>query len=402
MAAIIVDCIRTPLGKYGGSLAKVRPDDLAALVIEKIVERNKIDPYKIDEVILGCASGAGEDSRNIARNAILVSKLPYDISAFTVNRLCASGLQAIIVASALINSGHSKLILAGGVESMSRAPYVFAKMDTPFQKGNFTVYDSALGWRFVNPKFLEKYRPLSMGETAEVLYEKYKIPRQEQDLFALLSHQRVCKAYKENKFKDEIIPVEYTDKYGNIQKIERDEGPREDTTLEKLAKLPPVFKKDGTVTAGNSCPISDGAACTLVVDENLAKEMGFSFGLKLIHTLSVGVHPDYMGIAPVYATKKLLKQLNISLDQIDLIEINEAFAIQILACLQELKISQDRINKLGGAIALGHPLGCTGARMVTTAFYQIKRENLKNALLTLCVGSGQGVASYFETWKLND
>lgn len=400
MVAIIVDCVRTPLGKYGGSLAKVRPDDLAALVIERIVERNKIDTYQIDEIILGCASGAGEDSRNVARNTVLVSKLPYDISAFTVNRLCASGLQAIITASALINSGHSKLILAGGVESMSRAPYVFAKMETPFQSGNFTVYDTALGWRFVNPKFLEKYKPLSMGETAEVLYEKYKIPREKQDLFALNSHQKVCKAYKENKFKDELVTVEYTDKKGNIQKIDRDEGPREDTTLDKLSKLSPVFKKDGVITAGNSCPMSDGAACTLVMEENLAKKMGFSFGLKLKNAVSVGVHPDYMGIGPVYATKKLLKESGTSLDDFDLIEINEAFAIQVLACLQELGIPEDRINRLGGAIALGHPLGCTGARMVTTTFYQMKRENVKNALLTLCVGSGQGTSAHFEATKL--
>jgi acetyl-CoA acetyltransferase family protein len=400
MNALVVDCVRTPLGKYAGALSKVRPDDLAGLVIKKIIERNNIDPYSIDEIIFGCASGCGEDSRNVARNAILATDLPPEIPAFTVNRLCASGLQAVILGFSLIENGFAKIILAGGVESMSRAPYVFAKMETPFQAGNFTVYDSALGWRFVNPRFLEKYKPLSMGVTAEVLYEKYKISREKQDLFALESHQKVCSAYKKGFFKEELIPVEYTDKKIGTVKVEKDEGPREDTSLEKLAKLPPVFKKDGTVTAGNSCPMSDGAACTLIVEENIAKKMGYSFGLKLIKAVSIGTHPDYMGLGPVYSTKKLLKELNISLDKIDLIEINEAFAVQVLACLQELNLSENRINPQGGAIALGHPLGCTGARMVCSAFYQMKRENYKNALLTLCVGAGQGTSAYFEKVKL--
>jgi len=397
--AVIIDAIRTPIGKYGGGLSNVRPDDMVSLLLKKIIERNKLDPNLIDDVYIGCSNQAGEDNRNIARMAIILARLPIRIPGATVNRLCGSGLEAICIAASMIKSGIGDIYIAGGVESMSRAPFVIPKSVEPFQR-TLQIYDTTIGWRFVNPNWpINEYPPISMGETAENLAEMYKISREEQDLFAYNSHMKASKAWNEGKFNDEVIPVEVKDSKGNISIFNKDEQVRPDTSLEKLAKLKPVFKPNGTVTAGNSSGINDGASLVLIMSEEKAYELGYKPILKIISWATEGVNPNIMGIGPVPATNKLLKKVGLKLDNIDLIEINEAFAAQVLACLKEFNLdpSDKRINPNGGAIALGHPLGCSGARIVTTLMHEAKRRSRINyCLATMCIGVGQGISVLFE------
>jgi len=395
---VIIDAIRTPIGKYGGVLSSVRPDDMVALLLKKIVERNNLDPKLIDDIYIGCSNQAGEDNRNVARMAVILAGLPISIPAATVNRLCGSGLEAIAIASSMIKAGIGDIYIAGGVESMSRAPFVIPKATTAFQR-DIQIYDTTIGWRFVNPRWPKEYPPISMGETAENLAELYKISREEQDLFAYNSHMKAVKAQREGKFNEEIIPVEIVDnKTGNTIKVDKDEGPRPDTSLEKLAKLKPVFRPNGTVTAGNSSGINDGASVVLIMSEEKAEELGYNPKMRIIASATAGVNPNIMGIGPVPATQKLLRKTGLNLEDIDLIEINEAFAAQVLACLKEFGIDPDdpRLNPNGGAIALGHPLGCSGARITTTLFHEAKRRNIKYALATMCIGVGQGISMLFE------
>jgi len=394
--AVIVDAIRTPLGKYGGVLAPVRPDDLIALLLKEMVKRNNLDYNEIEDVIIGCANQAGEDSRNVARMAIIIAGFPFEVPGQTVNRLCGSALQTIINAAMEIQTGHGDVFLAGGVENMSRGAFSFMKPEQAFPFGNITVYDTSIGWRYPNPKILDRVKPLNMGETAEVLYEKHKVPREEQDKFAVRSHLKAAEAWKNGKFNDEVIPVSIPQKKGEPIIVAKDEGPREDTTLEKMAKLKPAFKKDGIITAGNSCQLSDGAALALLMSEEKAKQLKIKPYFRILSHAVAGVHPDLMGMGPVYAVPKALKRAGLTLQDIDLIEINEAFAVQVLACLNELNIPIDKINPNGGAISLGHPLGCTGARIVATLIHEMKRQNYHYGLATLCVGIGQGTAMVVE------
>lgn len=390
--AYITLALRTPIGKYGGALKDVRPDDLLAYLLKEVVKRSNIETNLIDDVYVGCANQAGEDNRNVARMAVLLSGLPYTIPACTVNRLCGSGLEAVNLAYKSIISGEADIIIAGGVESMTRAPYVMPKFSEPFKRGNFEVYDTSLGWRFINPKF--PYYPYSMGETAENLASLYKISREEQDLFAYNSHRKAIKAIDEGKFKEEIVPVILPD--NTIFEI--DEGPRRDTSLEKLSKLKPAFKKDGTVTAGNSSSLNDGASLLVLVSERKLKELNLKPLARIIGTSVVGVNPDIMGIGPVYAIKKLLKRFNLKLNDIKLFEINEAFAAQVLAVLRELPIEEEKLNVNGGAIALGHPLGCSGARILTTLIHELKRRGGGLGIASLCIGVGQGIATLVEVY----
>jgi len=395
---VIIDAIRTPIGKYGGALSSIRPDDMVALLLRKIIERNNLDPNLIDDVYIGCSNQAGEDNRNIARMAIILAGFPVSVPGATINRLCGSGLEAISIAASMIKSGIGDIYIAGGVESMSRAPFVIPKSTQPFQR-ELQIYDTTIGWRFVNSKWPKEYPPISMGETAENLAELYKISREEQDLFAYNSHMKAVKAQKEGKFKDEIIPVEvFDEKTKNTYIIDKDENPRPDTSLEKLAKLKPVFRPNGTVTAGNSSGINDGASVVLLMSREKAEELGYKPVLKIISWATAGVNPNIMGIGPVPATRKLLKKVGLELKDIDLIEINEAFAAQVLACLKEFEIDpmDPRLNPNGGAIALGHPLGCSGARITTTLFHEAKRRNVKYCLATMCIGVGQGISMLFE------
>ncbi len=390
--AVIVDAVRTPMGKYGGILSEIRPDDLAAFVISGVLKRNGIPLEKVDDVYFGCGNQAGEDNRNIARMAALLAGLPVTVPGVTVNRLCASGLEAVVSASRAIMVGDGQIYVAGGVESMTRAPFVMPKASKAFQRGGLPIYDTTIGWRFINPKMEKEYPPLAMGETAENVAEKYSISRERQDEFALRSHIRASEANEIGIFEEEILPVETPTK-GTVQK---DEGPRTDTTLEKLSSLKPVFKQSGTVTAGNSSPISDGASAVLLMERNLAEEMELQPIARLVANSVVGVDPSYMGIGPVPATEKVLAKAGLKIDDVDLIELNEAFAAQVLACMDALGINLVRLNPHGGAIALGHPIGCSGARLVTTLIHEMRRKNYHYGLVTLCVGVGQGMAALFE------
>ncbi len=394
--AVIVDAIRTPIGRYAGALKDVRPDDLAALVIKKIVERNNINPEEIEDVFFGCSNQAGEDNRNVARMAVLLSGLPYTVPGATFNRLCGSALQAVNSAAQAIQTGQGDIIIAGGVESMTRSPFVMGKATTEFPRGEITMYDSTIGWRFVNPKMVEQYPPISMGETAENVAEKYSISREEQDEFAYHSQMKAVAAIKEGKFKGEIIPVPIPQKKGEPIMFDTDEHPRADTTKEKLAALKPAFRKNGTVTAGNSSGINDGASAVLLMSKKKALELGFKPMAKIIATGVAGVHPSYMGVGPIPATQKALKRAGLTVDQLDVIELNEAFASQALICIRELGLDVSKINANGGAIALGHPLGCTGARIVTTLVHEMVKRDARYGLATMCIGVGQGIATIVE------
>ena len=397
--AVIVDAIRTPIGALGGILASVRPDDMAALVIKEIVQRNQLDPALVEEVFLGCANQAGEDNRNVARMAALLAGLPVEVGGVTVNRLCASGLNAINQAARAIQAGEGAVYIAGGVESMSRAPYSIPKAEAGFSFGNLTAWDTALGWRYPNPKMKEMYGTDSMGETAEnIAKERPHITREKQDVFALRSHQSAIAAIDSGRFKQEIVPVVIQQKKGDPKIVDTDERPRRDTTMESLAKLKPAFAKEGgTVTAGNSSGLNDGAAALLLMSGEKAKELNLQPLARIVSSASAGVPPRVMGYGPVPATKKALGRAGLQMKDMALVELNEAFAVQSLAVIEDLNVDPQIVNVNGGAIAIGHPLGCSGARLVTTLVNEMKnRGNVKYALATLCVGVGQGEATVIE------
>jgi len=395
-AAVIVDAVRTPMGRHGGILKDIRTDDLAAFIIAQLVKRTGISAEEVEDVYFGCTNQAGEDSRNVARNASLLAGIHYTVPGTTINRLCGSGLEAINQAGRAIETDHGDLFIAGGVESMTRGPWVMGKSAVPFQRGNVTAYDSSLGWRFPNPRMGELYSLINNGETAENVAEKYQIGRKEQDAFALESHRKAVRANEQGIFKDEIAPVEPPQKKGGTVVYDKDEGPRADTSLEKLATLKPSFKKDGTVTAGNSSQISDGAAALLVTTAEKAGALRLKPMVRIVASAAAGVHPNYMGIGPIPATQKVLKRAGLTIDQIDLVEINEAFASQSLACIKELGLDAKRVNVNGGAIALGHPLGCSGARIMTSLIHEMKKRGSRYGLATMCIGVGQGIATIVE------
>ncbi|MFN3197822.1 MAG: thiolase family protein [Bradymonadia bacterium] len=393
---VIISAVRTPIGRIRGALSPIRPDDMAGLVIAEAVKRAGVDTAEIDEVYFGCANQAGEDNRNVARMGLLLGGLPQSVPGVTVNRLCASGLTAVNLAARMIQCGDADVVVAGGVESMSRAPWSMPKPGGPFPSGNVTVFDTALGWRYPNPA-LEALFPLEgMGQTAENLVEQYSISREAQDAFALASHQKAAAAWDKGAFDDEILPVSVPRRKQDPLLVSRDEGPRPDTSLEKLAKLRAVFRKGGSVTAGNSSTLNDGACALVLTTRARAEALGAEV-LAVYHgSASAGVNPRIMGIGPVPASQKALARVGWTADQIDLAELNEAFAAQSLAVLNELPIPQDRVNVNGGAIALGHPLGCSGARILTTLIYALRARGGGRGLATLCVGVGQGVATLVE------
>lgn len=394
----IIDGLRTPVGKFGGSLKDVRPDDMAALLIKTIVKRNfedrNISAGEIEDVILGNANGAGEENRNVARMSLLLAGLPVTIGGATVNRLCASGMQAFIDGVRGIRNNEGEVFLAGGVESMTRAPFVFGKNADPFGR-KIEMFDTTIGWRFTNPKLAKLFYPYSMGETAENVAEKYKITRERQDEFAFNSQMKAKSAIESCKFKNEILPVEIVTKKTKVN-FETDEFPRFDTTIEKLSSLKPSFREGGTVTAGNSSGINDGASLLMIASEEFVKKHNLKPRAKFIASAVAGVDPSFMGIGPVPATKKVLTRAGLKLDDIDLIELNEAFAAQSLACIDELKIDMQKTNVNGGAIALGHPLGSSGSRIVITLLNELEKQNKKYGLATMCIGVGQGIATVIE------
>ena len=400
--AVIIDAVRTPIGALGGVLAAVRPDDLAAQVLKALLERTGIDPAIVEEVYLGCANQAGEDNRNVARMATLLAGFPVEVPAVTMNRLCASGLNAINQAARAIRAGEGEVYIAGGVESMSRAPYSIPKAEQPFSFGNLTAWDTALGWRYPNPKMQEMYGTESMGETAENIYEMMPhITRERQDAFAVESHQRAIAAIDSGKFAEEITPVLVPQRKGDPLVVGTDERPRRDTSLESLGRLRPAFRKNGTVTAGNSSGLNDGAAAILLMSDAKAKEMGLTPIARLLASAAAGVPPRIMGFGPVPATRKALSRTGLSLDDIGLVELNEAFAVQSLAVMEELGLRHEITNVNGGAVALGHPLGCSGARLMTTLLHEMRRrapqvQRPYFGLATLCVGVGQGEATIVE------
>jgi acetyl-CoA C-acetyltransferase len=395
--AVIVDAVRTPIGRFRGALKDVRADDLAAHVIGAIVARNRVPADEIDDVVFGCANQAGEDNRNVARMGLLLAGLPQSISGLTVNRLCGSGLEAVLTCARAIRAGEGDLFVAGGVESMTRAPFVMPKPGVGFPNGNVTVFDTSLGWRFPNERMKKMFPLEAMGETAENLQEKYSIPREEQDRFALSSHEKAVAAEKAGRFSDERVEIAGSDEKGRATAVAADEGPRADTSLEKLAKLQPVFRAGGTVTAGNSSGLNDGAATVLVCSMERARKMGWKPIARVVAGAAAGVDPRTMGIGPVPATRKALARAGWTLESLDLAELNEAFAVQVLSCLRELRIPAEKVNVNGGAIALGHPLGCSGARIVGTLVHEMRRRGARRGLATMCIGVGQGIAGLFES-----
>jgi len=395
--AYIIDAVRTPVGRHGGVLASVRPDDLAAIVLKALIDRTKIGPALVEEIYFGCANQAGEDNRNVARMALILAGFPYDIPAVTFNRLCASSLAAINTAARAIKVGDGDVYIAGGVESMSRAPWSFPKAAQAFPFGNVTAYDTALGWRYPNEKMQAMFPLESMGETAENIFERQPdITREEQDRFAYESQMKAKAAIESGRFKDEIVPVIIPQRKGDPLVVDTDEHPRPDTTLDGLAKLKPAFRKNGSVTAGNASGLNDGAAAVLMMTPERASELGLNPLARIIAGAAAGVDPRVMGYGPIPATRKALQRAGLTIDQIDLFEVNEAFAVQSIACARELGIPTEKLNVNGGAIALGHPLGCSGARIVTTLVHEMKRRGARYGLATMCVGVGQGEAMIME------
>jgi 3-oxoadipyl-CoA thiolase len=395
----IVDAVRTPMGKLGGQLAHVRPDDLAAHAIAALLGRNPdLDPMAIEDVYWGAANQAGEDNRNVARMAGLLAGLPIEIPGATVNRLCGSGMQAVVSGSHALAAGWGDVVVVGGSESMTRSPYVMTKPDRPFATGAPEMVDTVLGWRLVNPRMQELYPPITLGMTAEVVAAKYDISREDQDSFALTSHQRAVEAGAAGRFDDEIEPIEVpVDARGReMATVGSDEGPRPDTSMEALAKLPPVFKEEGSVTAGNSSPMNDGAAALLLATAEGLEAHGLTPMARIVSTAAAGVHPDVMGIGPVPASEKALARAGLEVDDVDVVEINEAFAAQAVACQRLLEIDPDRLNVNGGAIALGHPLGASGARILTTLAHELRRRSGRYGLATMCIGVGQGISTVIE------
>lgn len=392
---LIVCALRTPVGTHGGSLAGVRPDDLAAVPLKAVIERTGFDAAQLDDVILGCANQAGEDNRNVARMASLLAGFPVDVPGQTVNRLCGSGLQAVASASHAVKAGDGRAFLAGGVECMTRAPYVMLKKAKPWDRRPPEVSDTTVGWRFINPKMPSEWT-ISMGQTAEVVAKRYGISRADQDAFALESQRRAKEAQENCVFHDEIVPVALPQKDGTEVLFEKDEHPRPGVTIEKLAKLKPAFVKDGTVTAGSSSGINDGAAALLVTGDDVELPDGVEPLARVLTTAVAGVDPSCMGLGPIPATRKALERAKLSTRDIDLIELNEAFAAQALACIRELEFDTDKVNIYGGAIALGHPLGCTGAKILTTLLHGLRRTGGRYGLVTMCIGVGQGIAMIVE------
>jgi 3-oxoadipyl-CoA thiolase len=391
----IVDAVRTPIGRYGGALATVRPDDLAAVVIRAIVERTAIDPALVEDVILGCANQAGEDNRNVARMAALLAGLPVEVAGQTVNRLCGSGLQAVNAAAHAIGAGDGEVFIAGGVESMTRAPYVMLKPEAGYERGPRTMEDTTLGWRFVNPRMQAAYPPISLGETAECVADEWRVSRERQDAFALESQRRAAAAIADGRFEGQLVAVEVAGKKGAVSVVDRDEHPRE-TSVEALAGLKAAFRAGGSVTAGNSSGINDGAAALLLVEASRGAELGLRPLARVVSTAVAGVHPDVMGIGPVPAVRKALARAGIEASDLDVVEINEAFASQSVACIDELGLDPARVNPNGGAIALGHPLGASGARLVTMLVHELERTGGRYGLATMCIGVGQGIATVVE------
>jgi 3-oxoadipyl-CoA thiolase len=394
--AVIIDALRTPIGRYAGVLSGVRPDDLAARVIEAALERNGLDPASVHEVYMGCANQAGEDNRNVARMALLMAGLPVEVPGVTVNRLCASGLEAVVQGARQVRLGEAELVLAGGVESMSRAPLVMLKPERGFPRGNPELADTTIGWRFTNPRMAALGYTESMGETAENVAERYGVSREDQDAFALESHRRAVAAAEAGRFDDELVTVEVPQPKGEPVTVHADEGPRPDTTAERLAALRPVFREGGSVTAGNSSQINDGAACLVVTSEDGARGLGREPLARIVSSAAAGVEPGYMGIGPVPATRKALDRAGLTAPDIDLVELNEAFASQALAAMRELGFDHDRLNVNGGAIAIGHPLGCSGARLIGTLAHELRRRGARYGLATMCIGVGQGLAAVIE------
>ncbi|TMF02795.1 MAG: acetyl-CoA C-acyltransferase [Chloroflexi bacterium] len=394
--AVIVATARTPMGRYGGQLKDMRPDDLAAIALKEAVNRAGVEPKDVDDVILGCANQAGEDNRNVARMALLLAGFPVEVPGQTVNRLCGSGMQATIAAAREIQAGAADVIVAGGVESMTRAPWVMPKPDGAYPRGPQTAYDTALGWRLVNPKMAAMYGTLQMGETAERVAQKYEVSREDQDAFALRSHQRALAAQKSGRLAEEMVPVEVAQKKGEALRLVDDEGPRADTSLEALAKLRAAFADSGSVTAGNSSPLNDGAAALVLMSAGEAQRRGLKPLARLVAAAAAGVHPDYMGIGPVPSSLKALEQAGLEPGDMQVIELNEAFASQSLACMRLLGLDEDLVNVNGGAIALGHPLGCSGARLVGTLVREMQHRDAKYGLATMCIGVGQGIASVWQ------
>jgi len=394
--AWIVSAVRTPVGRYGGALATVRPDDLAASAIKAAVERAAIDPQLIEDVILGCANQAGEDNRNVARMSALLAGLPVEIAGQTVNRLCGSGLQAINSAAHAIMVGDGDVFVAGGVESMTRSPYVMAKAEAAYDRGPREMFDTTLGWRFTNPRLAEMHHPYSMGQTGENVAEQCGVTREEQDAFALRSHRRAVAAIDDGRFTDQIVPVSVPQRKGEPLVIDRDEHPRPDTSAEALARLKPAFREDGSVTAGNSSGINDGASATVMVEADAARRLSLRPLARVVATAVAGVDPAVMGLGPIPATRKALERAGLTIDDLDLIELNEAFASQSIACIRELGLDPERVNVNGGAIAIGHPLGMSGSRLITMLAHELQRRGGRYGLATMCIGVGQGIATVIE------
>ncbi|WP_340084781.1 acetyl-CoA C-acyltransferase [Siminovitchia sp. FSL H7-0308] len=393
---VIVDAVRTPIGRYRGALKDVRPDDLGAIVIKALLDRNPDLPQEeIGDVLFGNANGAGEDNRNVARMSLLLAGLPETVSGTTINRLCGSGLDAVSMAARTILSGEEETIIAGGTESMTRAPFVMKKPEQDFPRGNMELFDTTIGWRFINPKMQEMYGTDSMPQTAENVAKRYGISQEEQDEFAYISQQRAKAAIENKRFSEEMVPVVLIDKKGRETIVDQDEHPRPNTSLEKLGNLPPLFP-GGTVTAGNASGVNDGASALLLMSARRAKELGMRPLVKFTASATAGVEPAVMGLGPIYSTRKLIKKTGLSPQDFDLVELNEAFASQSLECIKQLGLDREQVNVNGGAIALGHPLGASGARILTTLIYEMKKRESRRGLATMCIGVGQGISVAIE------
>ncbi|MFD9626386.1 acetyl-CoA C-acyltransferase [Peribacillus muralis] len=396
---VIIDAVRTPIGRYKGALKSVRPDDLGAIVIKALTDRNpELPPKQIEDVVFGNANQAGEDNRNVARMSALLAGLPVTVAGTTINRLCGSGLDAVMYAARSIAAGEGDIYIAGGTESMTRAPYVMSKPESEFPRGSMELLDTTIGWRFTNEKLEEMYGADPMPQTAENVAQRFSVSRKDQDQFAFQSQQRAKKAVDNESFINEIVPVRYRDRKGNAVIIDKDEHPRPDTTIEKLKKLKPIFK-GGTVTAGNASGVNDGAAALLLMSVEKARELGLKPLAKYVIGAVAGLEPSVMGLGPVHATKKALERANVSIEDIGLVELNEAFASQSLECIRQLKLDQKIVNVNGGAIALGHPLGASGARILTTLVHEMKKRNVRYGLATMCVGVGQGISAIIENME---
>lgn len=393
---VIVDAVRTPIGRYKGALKSVRPDDLGAIVIKKIIERNPNVPVEqIEEVVLGNANQAGEDNRNVARMSALLAGLPVEVGGTTINRLCGSGLDAVNYAARAILAGEGEIFIAGGTESMTRAPLVMAKPETDFPRGDMKMFDTTIGWRFTNEKLHEMYGSDTMPKTAENVAQRFNISREDQDQFAFESQMKAKKAMEENRFAEEIVPVVLHDRKGNEIIVDKDEHPRPETTLENLAKLKPIFP-NGTVTAGNASGVNDGASVLLMMSAEKAAELGVKPLVKYKVSATAGLEPQVMGLGPIFATRKALTRAGLTANDLGLVELNEAFASQSLECIRQLELNKDIVNVNGGAISFGHPLGASGARILTTLIYEMKKQNVKYGLATMCIGVGQGIATIVE------